>query len=122
MKTVKVKKSELLDIVQKNLAEHESIYEEAMAGYQRELLKVIDELRSKVVAGEQISHSIGLTRPTSHKKSYIQAIKMLKMSIDSEIELDEIAFANYVMDDWNWKDNFILSNSFYSQKAAAMRG
>ncbi len=49
-------------------------------------------------------------------KEYDRVIKMLEMSVDTQIELSSSEFQNYVMDDWAWSDNAKLSNSTYTAK------
>jgi len=38
---------------------------------------------------------------------------MLELSVEDVIEIDDTTFNQLVLDDWNWKDNFISSNSLY---------
>jgi hypothetical protein len=40
------------------------------------------------------------------------------MCTESHVELSEQEFGQYVMDDWAWKRQFLLSNSAYSATAA----
>jgi hypothetical protein len=43
---------------------------------------------------------------------------MLKMSMDSTVEIDNQAYDAYVEDEWQWKRNFRVMNSMYETKAA----
>lgn len=52
----------------------------------------------------------------SYEKAYDQIIRMMEMSIDTEITLTADQFSSFVMDDWNWKSNFNAVNATYSSK------
>ena len=54
-----------------------------------------------------------LDAPINQIKEYDRAIKMLEMSVDNDITLSEQEFAEYVLDDWHWKNQFTLTNSAY---------
>jgi hypothetical protein len=58
------------------------------------------------MAGRGIDLNFNLNQPESHMGDYARVLKMLEMDIKPEIMLDEQQFANYVMDEWNWKYNF----------------
>lgn len=118
MKTVKVKKAELLEILQKNRAEHRAIFEEALRGYRTQMVDYLDQAIKQIKAGQRISHHISLVQPVDQTKEYDRAIKMCEMSVDDVIELDQRAFASFVMDDWDWMDQFLHSNASYSTAAS----
>lgn len=120
MKT-RVKKDELLTIIRKNRNEHREIFEEALDGYKKKMITYLESMIVELRKGNRISHHISLIQPIDQTKEYDRAIKMFEMSVDDIVELDEESFANFVLDDWSWKDNFINSNSVYSAKAANWR-
>jgi hypothetical protein len=120
MKTVKVRKEEALAILKRNRAEHREIFEEAVEGYRKAVTAHLEHMLADIKAGKRIEHQIRLAQPTDQTKEYDRAIKMLEMSVDDEIELDERSFANFIMDDWSWMDQFLLSNTRYSPKAAQL--
>ncbi len=51
--------------------------------------------------------------PNSYEQSYTRAIRMLELSIEDIIELDDTTFNQLVLDEWGWKSNFQLSGSLY---------
>ena len=120
MQTVKVKKADLLRILKKNRAEHRSIFEEASEAFRKEVIKVLDKRLADAKADKRIRLRIDMTQPMDQTSEYDQAIAMCEMSVDDEIELSHEDFRNYVLDKWNWRDQFIASNRNYSAKAAAM--
>lgn len=122
MDKVKVRKDELLESVRANRDAHQAIYDEAVAGY-KELAKA--ELKKHlrdVDRGAMQVISVMLPAPVNHTKDYDRVITMLEMSVDDEIELHEDEFAQYVMDDWRWKQQFLTSNAAYSATASKSLG
>lgn len=120
METVKVKKSELLQKLKHNRAEHRAIFNEASAEFRKQVIKVLDERLADAREGKRIMLRINLTQPMDQTEEYDQAIAMCEMSVDDEIELSYDNFRNYVLDKWRWREQFIASNSEYSAKARAM--
>ena len=51
--------------------------------------------------------------PTSYEQSYTRAIRMLELSNQTIIELEDTVFNQLVLDEWSWKQNFQLSGSLY---------
>lgn len=119
MESVTVDKSELIKTIQDNLKEHVSIYDEAVVKYRSQLEKKISDMLDQVRSGDDVPHVIDLIKPVTYAKQYEQALRMLEMSVDEQITLEEETFKNLVMDDWRWKENFLHSNSSYSPKAFA---
>ena len=123
MRKVTVKKSELLEKVLANRALHIKEYSEACDGYRVKALEKIDEvfggLKAKIgelKEGQTIallSVTFGLDVPQTHEKDYDQVLEMLRMSTDDTTELQSDEFACYVMDDWDWKQEFTMSNRRY---------
>lgn len=116
----RVKKADLLETLKKNRDQHRKIWEEALAGYKEEMLKRLERFLAEVREGKLISRSINLPVPTNETSSYDTAIKMLEMGTEDIIELSTQDFACLVEDKWEWKRNFILSNSGYSGTAQVM--
>jgi ribosomal protein S28E/S33 len=93
MKNVKVKKAEALEILEKH----------------------IRAIKTGRVARVQVH----IPEPQDYTREYDRALKMLEISVDDIIELDEETFAQFVMDDWDWKRQFLNSTASYSASAAA---
>ena len=123
---VKVKRDELLIVLRKNREQHIKDYKEACAGYRQAALARIDEifsdLRAKINGLKEgqtiaiIGLQFGLVVPVSHEKAYDQIIRMMEMSVDDEITLTCSQFGCFVMDDWDWKEQWSASNSMYLKK------
>lgn len=117
MQAVKVKKSELLDILRKNREEHRETFLEALDGYHKAAMKALADRVQEAKDNQRISLTFHLEQPTDQTKEYDRIIKMLEMSVDDEVELTQKEFANYVMDDWSWMHQWLASNSRYSESA-----
>lgn len=113
MDSVKVSRDELLSTLKKNRENHRKIFEEALEGYREEAIKELAEAINDAKAGKKIRRSLSLVEPMDQTKDYDRVIRMLEMSKDTIIEISEIDFAQYVLDDWRWKDQFTASNSRY---------
>ena len=113
MKNVKVQKSELIEKLKENRSNHRAIFEKALKGYRKKAIEVLDAALLDAKEGRHINTYIKLTEPIDQRKDYDRAIAMLEMSIDEEIEVTESEFAQYVLDDWDWKQQFMFTNSAY---------
>jgi hypothetical protein len=113
MNQVNLKKKDLLDKLRDNRDAHESLYNEAMLGYQEHLKAILQDKLARLEEGEDIDADIPLVKPVNMLNEYDQAIQMLEMSVDKIISLNHNEFASYVMDEWGWKKNFIFTNSAY---------
>lgn len=114
MRTVTVDKSELLTILRKNRAIHETEYEDVMTGYQKEAVAECQNLLDCVMKGAKgVSLHINLREPKNSLKAYDRAIKMVEMNVTDSIELDITSFENYVEDNWDWTNTFAASKATY---------
>lgn len=122
MKDIKVKKAHLLEKLKANRDEHRKIFLEALDGYRKKCIELLDAELAKAKNGKQFHMYFSLTQPVDQTKDYDRAIKMLEMSVEDEVSLSELDFSNYVLDDWQWKRNFLSSNRAYSTTAALLAG
>jgi len=120
MKTVTVRKAELLEALHRNRDQHRQIFEEACAGFRREATELLCRRLEDAKQGRRINLSFGLVQPMDQTPEYDQAIKMCEMSVDDTIELSSHEFQCFVMDRWEWRDQFLMSNARYSSTAASM--
>jgi hypothetical protein len=114
---VTVEKEEMLGALKDNRANHARIVEESRVGYIEEAKKVIEEKLEDLKAGKATSLQFALTPPQDYTSTYDTAIKMLEMHTGDGIELTAGEVRNLVMDEWDWMENFLLSNSAYSRAA-----
>lgn len=122
MNSINVKKIDLLTTLRENREKHRTIFLEATEGYREAAIKELDAMLEDAKAGRKIRRSLTLVEPQDQTRDYDRAIRMLEMSQDDVIELEEHDFAQYVLDDWAWKRQFLLSNSAYSVTATGLLG
>lgn len=117
MKTVVVKRTELLEKLKANRNAHQAVFELALEGYRKSIVEHLEMLLEDAKAGKRISHHIQREIPMNQTSEYDQAIMMLEMSVEDEIEITSNDFACYVMDRWAWKRQFSASNAIYASIA-----
>ena len=116
MRSVKVEKNELLGIVRDNKKKHVKEFDEAVKDYKKAAVKVAKEHVELAKTGDL--DSIAKIRampqkPTSYEKDYDRAIRMLELSVESVIELEEDIFNQLVLDEWSWKQGFVAQSALY---------
>ena len=118
MQSIKVDKAKLISTLEENRIKHRKIFLEACDGYQKAVIKELQAQLKRAKGGIRQSMHISIPAPVDQTKEYDRAIGMLKMSIDNEVMLSERDYQCYVLDDWDWKQKFLLSSRPYSQAAA----
>lgn len=111
---VTIKKSELLFAIRKNREEHRSTFLRAQEGYRAAVIAELERSLADAREGKRIRRSIELIEPIERNKDYDRVIKMLEMSTAEEVTVSETQFAQYVLDEWDWKAQFNLSNLAYA--------
>lgn len=116
MKTVRVNKSELLEVLHENMKKHTIEYKESIKAYRVKAADLLNKELQKVINGKKFDTRFDLVKPMSHEKDYDLIIKMVEMSVETIIELDQNEFNQLANDEWVWKSSFtssIYSNSNY---------
>jgi len=116
MQTVTIEKERLRAVLLANKTTHQLEYAEAMEGYREAFDKRLMAMRKELKKGGLPNPFISdLPKPSEHTNEYEQVLKMLDFSVDDTIELSHDDFANYVLDDWNWKQTFSTTNLSYKK-------
>ena len=115
MNAINVKKSELLDVLRKNREQHRKIFLEAQESYRTAVIKELDFMLEEARSGRRIKRAVELTEPVDQTREYDRVIRMMEMSVDETIPLEEHEFRCYVLDEWGWKASFLASNRHYSK-------
>lgn len=122
MERVTLRKNELIETIRKNRKTHEELYKEALQGYyeQRDEALALLSVKCKKHDDKEDKdvdfHSLyRLLRPANHTREYDRVIKMLEHHVADEVELSNEDFGRYFEDEWDWKQNWILSNSGYTK-------
>jgi hypothetical protein len=116
MRSVKINKVELLDIVRKNQKKHIKDFEESVKDYKKAAVKVAKEHVELAKTGDldSIAKIKAMPqRPFSYEDSYTRAIRMLELSVEEVIELEDDIFNQLVLDEWTWKNQFVASGALY---------
>lgn len=116
MNAVKINRLKLLGIVQANMATHIKDFNESVIDYKDSVLKIAKENLALAETGdlEKIAKIVGLlAKPVSYESSYKRATRMLELSVDDEIDVEEDVFNQLVLDEWTWKHSFSTSNTMY---------
>ena len=116
MRTVQIAVEKLLPIVRENKEKHIAEYTEAVEDYKAAVLVLTSNNLKLAKSGEldKIAKIKTLPNaPTSYEQSYTRAIRMLELSNQTIIELEDTVFNQLVLDEWSWKQNFQLSGSLY---------
>ena len=116
MKDVKVNKEELLVVLRANRIKHVADYEQALIDYKEAVVKVAKDNLKLANSGDL--SKIARIRPmfappVNYETSYTRAIRMLEMSVDGVIELEESLFNQLVLDEWAWKQSFATTTQLY---------
>lgn len=111
---ITVDKEELLSKLKENRSKHIAEYNEAKEGFHEAYMEKIDDLIKRANDGDY-DFRVNITKPESHEREYNTIIKMLEMSIEDKIELDESSFKNLVLDEWDWSQAFIQATALYKK-------
>jgi len=116
MNAIKMKRLDLLDIVRANKEKHIADFNEAVTDYVALVLTNADfnlKLARTAELKEFRKMKLPVQPPTSYEDSYKRAIRMLELSVDNIIEVEEDVFNQLVLDEWSWKHSFVTSSSMY---------
>jgi hypothetical protein len=112
--TVRVRRLEVLKKLQENRDGHRDIFEDALEGFHTAVVAQLTQALKDAKAGKKYTTSIHLPQPMDHTRDYDRCIAMLDMSLDEELELTSVEFAQFVLDDWGWKGDFITTSANYT--------
>lgn len=115
MKTVTVNKTDLLAKLRENREHHVDTFEQVLEDYRAEAIRRLEEHIERIRSGEVAKVSVVLPPPQNYEEEYDRAIAMVEWNIDHEIHLDEYEFAQWVLDQWAWKQAFNETVATYSR-------
>lgn len=116
MNAIKMNRLELLEIVRANKEKHITEFAEAVSDYKILVLKVAqaNAKLAKTADLEKFKQMKALpSSPVSYEDSYRRAIRMLELSVEEIIEVEEDIFNQLVLDEWSWKRSFIAASATY---------
>lgn len=114
MNSVRVRRDAVLAKLRTNRDGHRAVFEEALEGFHKAVVEHLTKALKDAKAGKSFQWQAHLPQPEDHTKDYDRVIALLEMSLDNELELPATDFAQYVLDDWGWKGNFLATSSNYT--------
>lgn len=110
-----IKVDDLRDIIQENRDNHEALYAEAVIVYR---VKAIDALEAQITNLQSPDGPLALTWrlpvPEKHLEDYDRILKVLELTIDEEITLDDAEVAMYIMNEWGWLHSWAANTVAYT--------
>ncbi len=114
--TVEVEVSALTYKLTQNRDAHRELFLEALDGYKLAMLAALETRIQQVMENKQVNQYLGLPEPEDHTADYDRVISMLSMHTKPTLVIGAGDYAQFVMDDWDWKRKWVASNSAYSAK------
>lgn len=122
MNAIKMNRLELLEIVRANKLTHIAQFNEAVEDYKAVVLEIATG-NVKLAKTAKLEEFKKIKRtpeaPVSYESSYARAIRMLELSVEEVIEVEEDVFNQLVLDEWSWKRGFTSSTMSYKIGASA---
>jgi len=115
MKQVLVEKVELLNILKTNKQLHLDEYEKAEKEFREAGIAALEEMLEKFKTGGDNSLRVPLLAPVCHEEEYDSAIRMLEVSCEDKIALDEHEAQNLIMNNWSWAGELGRTRAMYAQ-------
>jgi fibronectin type 3 domain-containing protein len=116
MNSVKMDRKELLSIVKDNATKHLKEYNEATEDYKVAVVKLAKANLKLANSGdlEQIKKIKSVPHhPINYSDNYARATRMLELSVEDTIEVEEHIFSQLVLDEWSWKQSFAAAGALY---------
>lgn len=110
---IKVKVSQLQEILTKNRATHEEDYAEARLKYLDMASVEIAAMRDMIDQSKFPKTSIKTPRPEKFTDEYDRTLRMLELHQEDTITLSDKQYINYVDDNWAWSHLFIANTLSY---------
>ena len=119
MREVTVEKEELRRKLVENRDKHRGIFEEALEGFQREAIRLLEEELDRARRGVKRTVRVILQCPEDHTSEYDRVIAMLDMEVSEKVTLTEQEFAQFVQDDWSWQHQWLMGSAMFSSAASS---
>ena len=115
MNSVKMNRKELLKIVKDNQKKHVVEFANSVEDYKVAVLKIATaNLKlAKTADLAQFKFKAIPSAPVSYEDNYTRAIRMLELSVEDVIEIEEHIFNQLVLDEWGWKQQFTAMSAMY---------
>jgi len=111
---VRVNREDLLEAVKANRENHRATFEEAMDGYKKRSIELLEDHIKRIKANAPERVMVSLPFPEDHTEDYDRVIAQLQWSLDDELYLTETEFDTYVRDNWGWSAIVASTNALYT--------
>lgn len=109
--------AKLIEALKTNREKHKQMVTEAKKNFiAAQRTELLDKLK-RLDEGKKIDTYSNLRAPGDNTSQYDTAISMLEMTTDTNIKLGQAQYNCYVLDNWSWKRDFLMSASSYSDTA-----
>ena len=116
MNSVKMNRLELLKIVKENATKHVADYDEAVVDYKVAVVKIM-KANLKLANTNDLVQILKIKNlpqaPQNYADNYSRAIRMLELSVEETIDVEEHIFNQLVLDEWGWKQHFVAQSALY---------
>lgn len=116
MNSINIDRQELLELVLANKTTHVAEFQESVKDYKAAVLQIARDNLALAKTGklDEIAKVKAMPpKPISYEAEYNRAVRMLELSVDSVIELEQDVFNQLVLDEWDWKHTFVTNSMFY---------
>ncbi len=118
--SLKYNKAVLISKIEMNRAQHFQDYREALLVYHAKLGEELVRKQHQLAMApgnsgfpKPVSGNSKLATPEEHIEDYDRLLSMLSLTSQSEIELTEYQYREYVLDEWDWRRSFISNTLSY---------
>lgn len=119
MEDVKVEKGKLLGRLEKNRNKHRKLFEEALEGWKARVIEELEKSVKDAKANKKFRTFLQLPQPVDHTSEYEVVIEQVRWSVEEQVELTYREFKQFVLDRWDWTEEFSASSASYSSSATS---
>lgn len=118
MQTVNVKKSDVIDTLEQNRADHKAIFEEANANYRQKVVNAMRARADEIEQGGEIKVHFDLPKPEDHTEDFDEALQTLGWEQRDTLDLNRHdEFAQWMLNKWHWDRSFLANTTSYTASA-----
>lgn len=107
-------REKILATLKENRDKHANLFKSAREGYLKSAEEAVAAKLEELRAGKFTSLDFSLRPPEDMTGAYDTAISMLELSEAVSVTLNAQTYRQFVLDEWDWTDRWLLANSFYS--------
>lgn len=109
---VEVEKERLIKTIQEHKEKHVEEFKEAAEIYKKEAAKVLNKMK-KDINNDKLDVHFHLRPPENRVDEYDKILAQLEWDKRDTLMLSQYEFNQYVLDEYNWRQQAGMSNAFY---------